>query len=740
MKGPNKILAVDDDNINLIAIEHMLKSFGFETVIARSGTEALDRLTDQIRLVLLDVMMPGMDGFEVARHIRQRPEYVDVPIIMVTGLTGKEDRLKAVQAGANDFVSKPIDPIELEIRISSHLKLRDARYRRRESDARYRMLVENSPVGILCCNPAGEVTEINSAAAALFGIPKGEQGIALNLFDNRDLAESGVAEVLKDGLRTGEMVVNEFPVGRKRYRHAKLYIVPVRSDDGRVMGMQIVSEDVTYQKRADEAGRRSTRLKAFAEMARASVHHFSEALETIGKDVDAGLAAVATGSHLQAGASFGKIRVAGDRALLTLRLLEKFALGYTHRDVPKSAGFDLGLAVNDALEATKPSWELEPQAKGIPISMECELAEGCMLHGERADIVDLTANLVRNAAEAMPQGGVLRVKTSCDEDNVVLEVQDEGIGLTQEQMRRIGEPFWTSKPSHVGLGLASSCGIIRRHFGTLSITSKKGRGTIFAVKFPLTHSAKEVSEDATQTIPLSNLKVLFISPEEGSANKIARELKERGLTYRTRTVDEAIRIFDEKYVDAIVCSEWVGSADIVDLSNKVSLFCAGKGTFRPPLIILADEEGFDQSEPGFSDIYVDRIVRNTIDIAGLMAIVGEEVWAGMSRPRLAGTLGQIDILEVVQMMMLSGQKLVLEVMSQDGKRGLLYISNGELCHAKTEALEGEAAAYWALSLKAGSFSTLAFAEPKRRTIGEPGYLILMEAARRRDEAQDPSGG
>jgi len=96
-------------------------------------------------------------------------------------------------------------------------------------------------------------------------------------------------------------------------------------------------------------------------------------------------------------------------------------------------------------------------------------------------------------------------------------------------------------------------------------------------------------------------------------------------------------------------------------------------------------------------------------------------------------LGQIDVLDVVQMMLLSGQSLVLEVMSHEGRRGLLYISNGEICHAKCGGLEGEEALYWALGLRSGSFSTLAWVAPERTTIDRPGQMLLVEAARRRDE-------
>jgi putative two-component system response regulator len=120
-----KILVIDDEEINRKVLTGLLHSFGHEAVDAASGQEGLARLGPDVDLILLDIMMPDMDGFAVCRSIRAREEYRDIPIIMVTALTAKEDRLLAVQAGASDFVSKPIDSTELQVRMSSQLKIKE---------------------------------------------------------------------------------------------------------------------------------------------------------------------------------------------------------------------------------------------------------------------------------------------------------------------------------------------------------------------------------------------------------------------------------------------------------------------------------------------------------------------------------------------------------------------------------------------------------------------------------------
>lgn len=125
----HRILIVDDDLKNITLLKNMLEALGHEAEPAFSGMEALKKLDATIDLVLLDVMMPVMDGFQVAAAIRNNTVFGDIPIIMVTILDSKEDRLHAVESGANDFISKPIDILELRVRLASLLKMKDAQDR-----------------------------------------------------------------------------------------------------------------------------------------------------------------------------------------------------------------------------------------------------------------------------------------------------------------------------------------------------------------------------------------------------------------------------------------------------------------------------------------------------------------------------------------------------------------------------------------------------------------------------------
>ena len=125
MEGKSVVLVVDDLPQNVKLLEAYLIPQGYEIARAANGKEALAKLTDsQIDLILLDVMMPDIDGFEVTRRIRQNDKYRLLPIILVTALGETKDRVKGIEAGCDDFISKPVDKTELLARVKSLLKVK----------------------------------------------------------------------------------------------------------------------------------------------------------------------------------------------------------------------------------------------------------------------------------------------------------------------------------------------------------------------------------------------------------------------------------------------------------------------------------------------------------------------------------------------------------------------------------------------------------------------------------------
>lgn len=120
---PATILCVDDDELVLMAIEELLKTEGYNILTASGGQEALDLLEGQdVDLMIFDIIMPGMNGYELCKKVRRMERFADTPIIMLTAMSGEEDREKGMAAGATVYLPKPISPVKLCNLVGSIIK------------------------------------------------------------------------------------------------------------------------------------------------------------------------------------------------------------------------------------------------------------------------------------------------------------------------------------------------------------------------------------------------------------------------------------------------------------------------------------------------------------------------------------------------------------------------------------------------------------------------------------------
>jgi PAS domain S-box-containing protein len=246
------ILVVDDQQRGRIALESLLEPEGYRLAFAASGPEALEQCV-QLRpdLVLLDVMMPGMDGFEVCRRLRASPATAEVPVVMVTALDDHGSLLQGIEAGADDFVTKPFNRAELRTRVRTIARLNRYRglYQGRE---RYAQLVEASPNGILIVAHDGTVRLANPALCALLGAePESVVGRALLdavAPDRRAALACGLADLAAG--RVERLHLETILVSRGGLRR------PVAVDGGRCPwdaepATQLIVRDITDQKRAE---------------------------------------------------------------------------------------------------------------------------------------------------------------------------------------------------------------------------------------------------------------------------------------------------------------------------------------------------------------------------------------------------------------------------------------------------------------------------------------------------------
>jgi CheY-like chemotaxis protein len=147
---------------------------------------------------------------------------------------------------------------------------------------------------------------------------------------------------------------------------------------------------------------------------------------------------------------------------------------------------DLTEVVREVVEATRPRWSDQAQARGIAYRMRLDLAPVPAVIGDPAELRESILNLLFNALDAMPQGGALTCSTALDEDRVVCALADTGAGMTEEVRQRCFEPFFTTKAEHgTGLGLSITYGIVTRHGGEIEVWSQPGQGSRFTIRLPV---------------------------------------------------------------------------------------------------------------------------------------------------------------------------------------------------------------------------------------------------------------
>jgi diguanylate cyclase (GGDEF)-like protein/PAS domain S-box-containing protein len=178
-----RVLIIDDEIITRMTLEHLLRAGKtFEPHTAANGEEGLKKAALlKPDIILLDVMMPDMDGFEVCRRLRADPQLTEIPVLMVTALDDRESRLTGLSAGADDFISKPFDSAELLIRLRTIAKLNRYRHLWHER-AQLAHLIKLSPYGILLADHQGAIQLANPALAALLGADHPDELIGQSLF------------------------------------------------------------------------------------------------------------------------------------------------------------------------------------------------------------------------------------------------------------------------------------------------------------------------------------------------------------------------------------------------------------------------------------------------------------------------------------------------------------------------------------------------------------------------------
>jgi PAS domain S-box-containing protein len=494
------ILLVDDHPSNLLALEAILEPLGQRLVRASSGQEALRHLLrEDFAVILLDVQMPGMDGFETARLVRQRQRSRYTPIIFLTAHSREEaDLIHGYEHGASDYVVKPFNPDVLRWKVEAFvaLYLQQQRLQRqeaalwdlerrmlaRQSELRFRSLVDALPLFVWAMLPDGAITYTNRCWLEYAGLSP-EQGRSWDAIDStihpEDLPRARAAWNLSH--ETGQPSEVEYRLRRNRDGHYRWFLGRMlpELEEGVLTGWVVTATDIDDSRRAIEALRAAGEAKdVFLTMA---AHELRTPLQAARSYVY--LARLKRGEGMSAGverALQGLSRSVDRMAKLVENLLDVSKL--QRGELYLEPGIvDLHELLTETAEYIQP---LEEERR-----IEVRVPRGLMLAADRERLHQVFTNLLSNAVRYSPEGGKVIVEARQEGEQLHVTVRDHGLGIPPEKLPIIFERFGRAHGTSyggLGLGLTIARGIVERHGGRIwaESTGRAGEGSTFHVVLP----------------------------------------------------------------------------------------------------------------------------------------------------------------------------------------------------------------------------------------------------------------
>jgi two-component system NtrC family sensor kinase len=542
-----RVLVVEDDAEMVELMQNMLSLVRCDVQVAHSGEEALDLLHQEasagheIDLVLLDIMVPGMDGYEVVARVKADPLLRDTAIIMTTALNSVSDKTLGLGLGADDYLTKPFDPQELLARIDAVMRIRRSEQAAHRRSKELSALIEINRVvtssleldEVLEATIQGtrEILHVEAGSLVIMDEEAGclvfrktfspEQGwISGRTIQSGEgivgyVVESGNSKLVNDVERDPHFSaeVDEEP---SLTAHAIL-CVPLKIRD-RVLGaievinklngvfterdlelLQAMAASVAvavdnanvYSELADFAGElersqaqlvQAEKMAAIGRLAASVAHEINNPLQAIHNSLHLSLH-----ERLDGDKRLEYLGMAQTEVQRLIEIVQRMLDFYR----PSRGGVvptDINSVVENVLALA------HKRLQHSDIRVHTDLSPTLPLVPMVSDqITQVGLNVVINAVDAMPAGGDLRLETRLSEDGewVLIRFHDTGPGMLPEEIDNLFEPFYTTKSDGTGLGLAISYGIIERHGGEIEVSSQPGEGATFVIKLPVHQSGTQ---------------------------------------------------------------------------------------------------------------------------------------------------------------------------------------------------------------------------------------------------------
>jgi signal transduction histidine kinase len=480
-----------DDNADMREYVHGLLGWRFNVIPAENGKQALELAAQTTPdLVLTDVMMPEMDGFALLAALRMNPASRSIPVIMLSARAGEESRIEGMDAGADDYLTKPFTARELVARVEAQLNLARVRKEAVEQEAAlnreiYKVkqfaweALEHIPEVFYTFDSEFRFTYVNAAgieiSARLGKRFQGEQLFSLL----PDLKGTIVEENLNRAMQ--ERLALEFDYYYEPLESWFQYRVYPQPDGGIAM----YARDITEARKTEQALRNSEQLAAAGRLAASIAHEINNPLEAV-----TNLLFLAKIDQAVTGNTKNLLELA-DKELQRLSHIAARSLKfYRQRTAPTPTSLE------ELTESVLFFHETEIRTRAIDLDRRYRNSPKVLcLPGEIQQVI---TNLIVNALHALSRHGrmVVAVKPArdkSDREGVTLTIADSGCGIDSLMLNRLFYPFVTTKgDAGNGLGLWVSKGIVDKHRGTITVRSKKDRGTVFRIFLPLDTTASEL--------------------------------------------------------------------------------------------------------------------------------------------------------------------------------------------------------------------------------------------------------
>jgi PAS domain S-box-containing protein len=548
MSDSHSILVVDDEPESLARLSGVLAAEGYQVRSANSGKLALASIAAWVpQLILLDIRMPGFDGFEVCRRLKASPETRGVPLIFLSASTEPGERVTGFALGAVDYITKPFEREELLARVQTHLELGQLRARLetqvsqrtkeladtverlRESEERFRHMADTAPVMIWVSDPNKLFTFFNEGWLTFVGRTMQQEsgkGCTENVHPE-DLDRCWDTYSSSFDARRSFQIEYRLRRADGEYRWLLSKGIPRFEPSGVFVGYIGSCLDITDLKSAHEAHVARRNMETVGTLASGIAHDFNNLLGGVLASAELALAELSEGS--EPAKELRRIRDASVRGGEIVRQL----MIYAGEDNEVLELVDVSGIVKDMLELLKVS-----VSKHVTVKTDLR-PRLPLVRANPSQIRQVVMNLFTNASEAIgDRDGVILVATEfvriSGVDYVQLKVSDNGRGMTPAVQARVFDPFFTTKlaGSH-GIGLAGVKGIMQRLNGTIRLSSTPGKGSTFQILLPCAEqkgSATGVEAGRASESPGPfGLTILVVDDEHLLRRSLSAMLRRKGL-------------------------------------------------------------------------------------------------------------------------------------------------------------------------------------------------------------------